>query len=189
VLPDVPGLRELWGDGVFHCPYCHGYELHGQPLAVYGRGEAGVEQALLVGGWTPDLVLLTDGPADLTDDQRGRLAAAGIAVREERVARLAGTRGGLEAVVFADGTALARRGVYTRPPQRLRDAVAQRLGCALTEAGHVQADAWGATSVPGVFAAGDLTGRLQQLVGAAAEGLAAAAGMNTHWLRVAGHAR
>jgi thioredoxin reductase len=187
VLPPVPGLAERWGVSALHCPFCHGTEVAGRPLAVYGRGAGAVEQALLIAGWTRDLALLTDGPAGdgpdgLTPEHRARLAAAGVAVREERVARLDGPGRSLEAVAFADGAALPRAAVFLRAPQRLRGDLAERLGCALTPAGLVAADAemltHGRTSVPGVYAAGDGAGRMQQVGAAAADGSAAAATMS-----------
>jgi len=89
-LPPIPGLAELWGTAVFHCPYCHGWEVRDQPLAVLGNGSMGVEQALLISQWSRDLVLCTHGSAGLTDHERSRLAARGIRVREGRITRVEG---------------------------------------------------------------------------------------------------
>ena len=103
-LPAVEGMRELWGTGVLHCPYCHAWEVRGQPLAVYGRGKTVVGLALLVSRWSPDVVVCTDGPGHLTDNARRRLRRQGIRVREEEISRLAGTRrGGLRHIEFRNG--------------------------------------------------------------------------------------
>lgn len=85
-LPALPGLAGLLGGSVFHCPFCHGWEMRDRPLAVLARSERGVHGALLLRGWTDDVVLLTDGPADLDADGRARLTAAGVSVDERPVA-------------------------------------------------------------------------------------------------------
>lgn len=69
-LPAIPGLAKAWGETVVHCPYCHGYELRGRPTAVLSRGEMAAEFARTLTGWTDRLTLVTDGPADLTGEQR-----------------------------------------------------------------------------------------------------------------------
>ena len=76
--PPLPGAAALWGRGVLHCPYCHGWEVRDQPLAVYGRGKTGYGLGLLVSRWSPDVVLLTDGPAGITPHGLARLRAQGV---------------------------------------------------------------------------------------------------------------
>lgn len=174
-LPPIAGLAELWGRSVIHCPYCHGWEVRDAPLALLGRGDGGVEFAQLLLGWSRDLVLCTDGPGTLTADQHARLAANGVAVREEPIARLDGAEGQLERVVFADGSTLARWALFVRPTQRLRSDLSARLGCEHTEQGLIRTDEWGQTSVPGVYAAGDVTTPMQQVIRAAAQGASVAA--------------
>jgi thioredoxin reductase len=191
-LPDLPGVRELWGDTVFHCPFCHGWELRDRPLAVLGRGESGRFRALLLRGWSDDVVLLTDGPGELGPTDRARLESAGVRVDERPVAGLVdcsahGACGRhLEAVRFADGTTLPRAGLLVPVTLRQRSDLAARLGAETTEAGTVGANANGETSVPGLFAAGDLTARIQQVVSAAAAGANAAVWIH-HGLLAAEH--
>ena len=78
-LPEIPGFRELYGRSVFHCPYCDGWEVRDQPLAIYGRGARGLGLSLELTAWSRDLVLCTDGPSELADDDRARLDRNGIA--------------------------------------------------------------------------------------------------------------
>ena len=177
-LPDVPGLRERWGKSVLHCPYCHGWEIRDRPFAALARGAAAVELGTLLLGWTRDLVVLTDGPAELGEDDRARLARHGVAVREETVARLEGEGDRLERVVFASGESLAREALFVRPPQRPGSPLADRLGCERDENGRLRTDVFRQTTVPGVYVAGDLSGMYQQIVSAAAEGAMAAGGIN-----------
>ena len=134
-LPDIPGFRELFGRGVFHCPYCHGWEACDQPLAVYANGEVAMHLAPLVRNWSADVVLLTDGPAEISADDRAKLAGLNIRIREERVARIEEEPDDLRGIVFASGDSLARCGMFVRPRIHPRTCLAEQLGCALVEAG------------------------------------------------------
>ena len=91
--PALPGIEPLWGRSVFHCPFCDGWEVRDRALAVHGNGPDVVRTALVVSGWSSDVVLLTDGPARLGDAGRASLAAAGVRVREEPVRGLVGHDG------------------------------------------------------------------------------------------------
>ena len=178
VLPDVPGLAELWGSGVFHCPYCHGWEVAGRPLAVYARGEDALHLCRLLRGWSDDVVLFTDGPLGLSPEDRARVERNGVVVREERVERLVGSGGDLEAVVLEGGEAVARGGLLLAPEQELRSDLPHRLGCPLTADGRVEAGVGGRTPVPGVFVAGDAGPGMQSVVMAMASGTLAGAMLN-----------
>ena len=87
-LPEIDGLRAFYGTSVFHCPYCDGWEMRDQPLAVYGRGANGVGLALELSFWTPHLTLCTDGPGELSEEDRERLWKRRIYLREEEINRL-----------------------------------------------------------------------------------------------------
>lgn len=177
--PELPGVDGLWGRSVFHCPFCHGWEVADQPLAVLARGDRAVHLALLLRCWSDDIVVLTDGPAELEDD-RSRLAGSGIQVDERPVAALEADDGELSAVVFADGGRLPRRGLLVAATMRQRDRLARQLAVVVAGPGPAAQDPVGVdplcrTSVPGVFAAGDLTGEMPQVAAAIAAGSRAAA--------------
>jgi thioredoxin reductase len=179
-LPSLKGLPELWGRSVFHCPFCHGWEVRDQPLAVLAGGDRAVHSALLLRGWSDDVVLLTDGPADFDDDDHRRLAAANIAVDERRIAELASEHNELAAVVFTDGNILARAGLLVATTQHQRSSLAEQLGAdhgppTPVAANPVSVDAMYQTTAPGVYAAGDLTGQMPQVAAAIASGSLAAA--------------
>lgn len=177
VLPDIPGFQELWGTGVFHCPYCHGWELTGLPLAIYARGDAALQLATLIRGWTDDLILFTDGPPDLTTAELDRIRSSGVVIREETVERLAGSHG-LAAVILNSGESIARAGLFIGPKQELRSDLPHRIGCAISAHGRVEADALGRTTVPRIFVAGDAGPGQQSVISAAASGMMAGAGLN-----------
>jgi thioredoxin reductase len=177
--PSLPGLAELWGKSLFHCPFCHGWEMRDQSLAVFANGERAVHASLLLRGWSDDVVLLTDGAADLDDDDRARLATAGIAVDERPVAELAASNGELAAVVFSDGTRLKRSGLLVATTLHQRSRLAEQLGVAYGEPtpvaeAPVEVDGLCRTSTPGVFAAGDLVAQMPQVAAAVAAGSLAA---------------
>lgn len=179
-VPDLPGVAELWGRTVFHCPFCHGWEVRDRPLAVLGNGGRGEHGALLLSGWSDDVVLLTDGPADLEPEQLARLAAAGVEVVERPVAGLTARDGALAEIAFADGEPLPREGLLVAVVLHQRSALAAQLGAAAAPEGPLaadalQVDALQRTTVPGVFAAGDLGGQPPQVATVIASGSMAAA--------------
>jgi thioredoxin reductase len=178
--PALPGLAELWGRSVFHCPFCHGWEVRDQPLAVLANGKRAVQSSLLLRGWSDDVVLLTGGPAELDGDARSRLAAARVAVDERPVAELASSNGELEAIVFTDGTRLARSGLLVATTLHQRSQLVEQLGVGFGEptpaaASPIAIDALCRTTVPGVFAAGDnASAQMPQVASAIATGSLAA---------------
>ncbi|HEY1015535.1 MAG TPA: NAD(P)/FAD-dependent oxidoreductase [Herpetosiphonaceae bacterium] len=182
LLPPIPGLAELWGGAVFHCPYCHGWEMRDLPLAVCASGPLALEALKLLRGWTSDLALCSNGPAELSAEEREQIVRRGIPIYEAPIARLAGADGELARIEFADGGALERRGLMLRVPQRQRSDLAGLLGCELVGDGPlahlIKVDMLGRTSVPGLYAAGDCATPLQQAIAAAAAGAAAGAGIN-----------
>jgi thioredoxin reductase len=177
--PVLPGLAELWGRSVFHCPFCHGWEVRDQPLAVMANGERAVHSSLLLRAWSSDIVLLTNGPADLDDNDLVRLEAAGIAIDERHVAELAADDGRLAAVVFTDGARLARRGLLVTATLHQRTSLAEQLGADFGEPTPLTQDQIGVdslyqTTAPGVFAAGDVSAGMPQVAAAIAAGSLAA---------------
>lgn len=179
ILPPLPGMREMWGRGVLHCPYCHGWEVRDQPLAVYGRDRTVTSLALLVSRWSRNVLVVTDGPGHLTTNARQRLRREGIQVNEARLTRLIGTRSGeLKCLEFEGGAREPRAALFLHAPQQQRTDLAQSLGAALTSKGAVRVDSKGETSVPGLYAAGDTTPGTQQALVAAAEGNKVAISLN-----------
>lgn len=175
ILPPLPGFRELWGRGVLHCPYCHGWEVRQQPLAVYGQGRTVTGLALLVSRWSRDVIVVTNGPGHLTPNARRRLQREKIGIREETVKGLVGTPGrDLRCIQFEDGSELERAALFLHAPQHQRTPLAANLGARLTSKGAVWVDSKLHTSVPGVYAAGDTKPGAQQALLAAADGNRAA---------------
>jgi thioredoxin reductase len=152
--PPLPGVQPLWGHSVFHCPFCDGWEVRDRPLAVHGSGPEAARTALVVSGWSSDVVLCTDGPARL-NGERAALEQAGVLVREELITGLAGHDSRLERIEFAGGPAERRDALFVRTHRDQPNGLAAALGCDLAEGGTIVTDIDGRTGVPGVYAAGD----------------------------------
>jgi thioredoxin reductase len=181
-FPAIENFGDFWGKSVFYCPYCHGFEVRDQPLAVVGNGAAAIGMAALLKNWSADLVLCTNGPAELSADQRTLLKNQKVALREEKIVRLEGQNGHLENIVFETGQKLARGGMLIRPKQKLRSDLAEKLGCELNEMGFIKTTALNETTVQGVYAAGDVTSPMQSLAVAVSQGAVAAGGGINHAL-------
>ena len=150
--PPLPGIEALWGRSVFHCAFCDGWEVRDRPLAFHGSGPAAVRSALVLAGWSNDVVLCTDGAPD---PGGAVLADAGVRVRTEPIARLAGNDGQLTQIEFSHGPAEHREALFVNTRRDQPNGLAAALGCDLTEAGTIVTDADGRTNVAGVYAAGD----------------------------------
>src|SRR3954447_3936502 len=150
--PPLPGIEALWGHSVFHCAFCDGWEVRDRPLAFHGSGPAAARSALVLASWSNDVVLCTDGAPDPGGDV---LAAAGVRVRTEPIARLAGHHRSLEQIEFSDGPRERREALFVNTRRDQPNGLAAALGCELTGAGTIVTDADGRTNVAGVYAAGD----------------------------------
>jgi thioredoxin reductase len=183
-LPAIDGVAKLWGTDVFHCPYCHGWEVRDRPLAVLPNSpdpEILWHMVTLIRNWSRDVVLLTHGQALLAAEDRKRLATMEVALREEPIARLEHEEGRLTRIVFVDGSTLPRGAVFLRPVQRPRAELAVSLGCELSDdapPGLIRVDSTWLTTVPGVYAAGDVATPMQQVAMAVSSGAAAGAMAN-----------
>jgi thioredoxin reductase len=179
-FPDLPGIAERWGRSVFHCPFCHGWEVRDQPLGVLDRGPSGVQRALLLRAWSDDVTLLADGPAELDAEEAARLSAAGVVIDERRVTDLRGPGTTLTAVAFAEGEERPCSGLLVPVTLHQRSTLAEQLGAVAAEPGPVMVDALELdpafhASVPGLSAAGDLSGQMPSVANAVASGSSAAA--------------
>ncbi len=176
-LPDLPGVEALWGTSVIHCPYCDGWEVRNQPLAVYGSGDL-LQRVLMLRNWTPHLTFCTGGEGHIPVENRTRFARLGNQINEKPITRLDSEGGKLKEIVFADESTLPVTALFVGPQTHHQAPFAHDLGCALDEQGKIQIDIMGHTSVPNLYAAGDTTSKFRSVAIAVASGAAAAYGIS-----------
>jgi thioredoxin reductase len=186
VLPDVPGLAARWGIDVLHCPYCHGWEVRDQRIGILATGPAAVHQALLFQQLSPHVTLLRHTGPEPDAGQRAQLAALGVAIAEGEVERIEAGPDGLTGVVLAGRGHLDLDAVVVAPRVEARAELLEPLGLKPAEVligehpvgTRIEADRTGATAVPGVWVAGNITDPQAQVIAAAAAGLSAGAAIN-----------
>ncbi|MFF4837563.1 NAD(P)/FAD-dependent oxidoreductase [Streptomyces sp. NPDC001315] len=182
-LPAVAGVAERYGRDVLHCPYCHGWEVRDQAFGVLASTPMSVHQALMVSQWSKDVTLFlhTVAEEELSDDDRRRLAAAGVAVVPGEVTGLVVADDRLTGVGLADGTAYDREVLFVAPRAVPQNDLLRRLGAELRETpfgAYPVIDERGLTTVPGLWAAGNASGFAEQVVNAASRGYRAGAAIN-----------
>jgi thioredoxin reductase len=164
-LPDIPGLAERWGQDVLHCPYCHGWEVRDQSIGVIGSGPMSVHQALLWRQWSADITFYLNDVVEIDDSQRKRFEARGIRVVDGKVRHL---------------DDLDHEAFVVASTMRSNADVLVSLGLSVADhpaGAYIPADGE-ATEIPGVWVAGNVTNLAEQLIGAAASGVRAAAAIN-----------
>ncbi|QFP76333.1 NAD(P)/FAD-dependent oxidoreductase [Deinococcus sp. AJ005] len=176
-LPHIPGLRERWGITVHHCPYCDGWPNRDAKLGVLGSHQEGHHLALNVRAWAEEVSLLTDGPDELTEEQREDLQRIDVPLYTQPVARISGKDG--VTVHFRNGKRLDLEGLFLNPTQVQNSSLPAALGCGLDAKSRVTVSENGMTSVRGIWAAGDMAGAPQYVTNAAASGMTAAVSLNT----------
>lgn len=157
VLPDIPGVQELWGTGAVVCPYCDGWEVRDEPLGVIATSPMSRNQAHLLRQWSADITVFGAAEAGIPAIELDGFAARGIRT-DEPALELSGSLGDVVVTTASGRHHLSRIFVGARP--RPSDALLQELGCATvdTPAGpFVATDATGQTSVPGVWAIGNVS--------------------------------
>lgn len=153
-LPEIPGIAEQFGDLVAHCPFCHGHEFAGTRVGLVGSAPHVAMMASMVQPIAAELVVLTDGAA-LDETTTANLDALGVPVVGEALTEVRREPDGL-AVELAGGGTLRLGGLFVKTEWAPSAPHSAQLGLETSELGVVLVDAFGRTSVPGVYAAGDL---------------------------------
>lgn len=176
-LPSIEGIQALWGKSIYHCPYCHGYEVRGTRLGLIANGKFAEHLGPMIYGLSKDFILFTNGPADFSEEFRKGLEAKKIPVVEERIQSLSheGTR--LKSVVLENSDVYEREGLFVAPelPFQGKSPIGDVLGCEKTEMGFLKVNPFGKTTVEGVFAAGDIVTGQHAVIAAASTGQMAGA--------------
>lgn len=177
VLPDLDGFAERWGRSVFHCPYCHGYELDQGRIGVLATSPLSMHQALMLPDWGPTTFFL-NGAFEPDADQLQQLAWRNVTLEHGLIDRIEGER---VDVVMKDGRVLPMDGIFTTTRTVVSAPFSEQLGCTLDDGPlgrYIRTDAMKATTVPGVFACGDAARPTGSVALAVGDG--AMAGAATH---------
>lgn len=175
-LPPVPGLTERWGRSIFHCPYCHGYEMNAGPIGIIAASALALHHALMLPDWgSPTLFL--NGAYTPSAEDLAAIARRGTQIEATRIERI----DGVADVVLQDGRTIRLNGLFTQPHTVLASPMAEQLGCALEDGPmgvFIKVDEGKATSVPNVFVCGDAARAAGNVTLAVADG--AMAGFGAH---------
>lgn len=176
---DIPGLAEVYGKSAFVCPYCDGWELRDESLVVINKGAELLHAAPIISGWTNRLSICTNGPDELTDDQRQELKQHQVPLYDSPIQSIDSNDGIVRQVVLEDGTTIPCRGIFFKPELVPGSDLPQSIGCDVTEAGMITVDDFGKTNVSGVYSAGDAASKVYQAIIAASKGAQTAAAINS----------
>lgn len=182
-LPELAGIKPLYGVSVHHCLYCDGFEYAEKSVAAYGREDKGAELAVMMKHWMSDVVACSDG-TEVSAQAIRKLEEHSIPLRTEPVRSLEGADGELTRIVFETGPDLTRAGLFFSTGCHQASDLSERLGCARNEKGGVVIDPdTEESSVPGVYVAGDVSRDVLLVAVAIAEGAQAAVAINKAFLR------
>jgi thioredoxin reductase len=176
-LPDVPGLAERWGKSVFHCPYCHGYELGDGPIGVLASSEHSLHHGLMLPDWGKTIFFLNEAFEPDAEALR-KLDKRGVVIERSRVLRISGEHADME---LDDGRTVSVKGVFALPRTTPQGNLPALLGCTLEQTptgAFIQVDMMKQTSVPNIFACGDAARAAGSVTFAVADG--AMAGVSVH---------
>lgn len=187
ILPSIPGVAEGWGRTVHHCSYCHGAQLDpAQEVVVLGGDNRHfvLKQTKLLRHWVSTVTLITCG-MDLTQAEQDDLRQRGIEVLEQSAHHVTGNEEGGCTVTLDNGDSKGAGAVFVGPTFNPNDQLLRGAGCAVTADDWIQVDQYGRTSVPGIWAAGNVVTSSAQIVNAAAAGATAAININDTLLDLA----
>ncbi|OJG00262.1 NAD(P)/FAD-dependent oxidoreductase [Pararhizobium antarcticum] len=179
-LPEIPGLKERWGKSVLHCPYCHGYEIGGGPIGVLASHPMSAHQAAVVADWG-DVTLFTNGTPDPEEETLNLLERRNVTLQAGKVDAVGDAPDGRLFVRLETGKTLDVKALFVGPDLQIRGTIVHDLGCALEEspAGRIIATSPAkATSIAGVYAAGDIARAFGNITLSSADGVVAALGLH-----------
>lgn len=180
-LPDIPGLAGRWGRDVAHCPFCHGWEIRDQNIGVIGSGTFAVHQALLFRQWSPNITLFLNSAPQPTDVELQQLKARGIPVVTGAVTAVHSKDDAVTHLELEDGSKHSVQALTVQSRVLVRAELLAGLGLVpvSTPFGEtIESDEMGKSSVPGVWAAGNVTNMGATVLAAAQGGAMAAVSIN-----------
>jgi thioredoxin reductase len=182
-IPDIPGMKEMWGRGVYHCPFCDGWGLADQIVGLYAQRFNGYGMALALRQLTDNVILFTDGARYLKTKQREFLAARGIRVEAGKIARLTCEKDKITCVTLTDDGSIGCNVVFTYHGSSFNNDLLVQMGGRCNSRGAVITNRQQQCSIPGAYVAGDVAYDMQMVTVAAAEGVKAAVSIHNDLLK------
>lgn len=181
-IPSIPGMEELWGSAVFHCPFCDGFECKESHVGLYSHKHNGFGMAIALSHLSKKVSLFTDGAFYLKPAQKEQLSKKGIDVFTRKISRLIHENGTLRGVELTDGREVPCSSMFTNHGFRVNRSLLDQLGCRSTKKGAAVTNRHQQTNVPGVYVAGDASIDMHFVIVASAEGVKAAVAIHNNLL-------
>jgi thioredoxin reductase len=181
-IPDIPGMKELWGRNIFHCPFCDGWECSDMVIGLYAR-QHGYGMALALRQFSKDVILFTDGEKYLRPKQRANLAHRGVKVISQRVVKLSQKNKTLTGVVLDNGETVPVDRLFVNEGHRVNNSLLVGFNCRSSKIGAAITNRHQQTNVPGLYVAGDASFDMHMVIVAAAEGAKAAVAIHEQLLK------
>ncbi len=179
VIPKINGIMDFFGKSVFNCPYCDGWEVRHQKLAVYGKAERGLKLAKSLKTWSKDILLCTDGPSGLTPKECEELKRNNIQLVIHKIKKLEGEDGKLKKIIFENGDLSECDAMFFNTESHIRSRLLEQFACNFSDEDGVARGKYEKTEIPGLYVAGNILREVQLVIVAAAEGAQAAFGINS----------
>lgn len=178
LMPDINGFKECWGISIVHCPYCHGYELQNYKTGIMANGERAFHLASLVKNLTANIVILTSGKSDFSEEQLTKLTKHNIEIIEKEILEVEHRNGQIKNVIFKDGSRTDLDAAYAAIPFTQHSDIPFVLGCKLTEQGYIEVNDFQQTTLDDVYACGDNSTMIRSIANAVYKGSLAGAVVN-----------
>lgn len=180
VFPEINGLHNFYGESLFNCPYCDGWEWRDQPIFLLADAPVLLHMAKLLYNWSHDLIVFTNGKLLMSEEERELLESKHIQVIDTPVIAFEGQKGQLNQIILADGRSIERKAGFVIPQWLPKADFSEQLRYAVKENGGIVTDAMGRSTIAGLYAAGDTAYvRPSQLIYAASDGYKTAVTVNT----------
>jgi thioredoxin reductase len=177
-LPQIEGFEELYGNSIFHCPYCDGWEVRDKKIGIYARNKNGVDLALSLLTWSPSVTYFTDGRNSLKPKQVELLSEHKIMVITTAIQKIQGENGKLRNILLKNKEKYPCDALFFVNGYTQQSDLARELGCLISRKRVAITNRLQQANIPGVYIAGDASKDMHFVVVAAAEGAKAAVTIN-----------
>lgn len=182
-IPDIPGIHELWGELVFHCPFCDGWECCDKQIGIYASRHNGYGMAIALKQLSENVILFTDGARYLKPHQKAQLAVRNIQVVTNRVTALSKTSNGMIELSLSKRDNILCERLFTHHGNTVNNDLVKQLGVRCQTNGAIPTRRNQSCNIPGVYLAGDVVFDVQFVAVAAAEGVKAAVAIHNDLLK------